>query len=374
VSWESIIGQGRVKALLQRILESGHIAHAYLFYGPEGVGKDALAIEFAKTLNCSVGTNAACGTCPSCQQIANLQHPDLRLVFPLPAGKGEKTGDQPLEVLTENQVAEIREQIRLKAADPYYHIEIPKANTIKINSIRDIKRESSMSRVQEGWKIFLILDADAMNPEAGNSLLKILEEPLPGIMLLLTSSSKDRLLPTIISRCQLIRCDTLSDDEIEEALRARDGADPSLAHLAAQLAGGSYGAGRRLLSQNIQEERAEVVTFMRLVLGGQKTPLMDFINELSSSDRTAVERWLKLLGSWIRDAFLLSKHVQVMVFEEDKKHLTSFVEKYGGADFPAALRTVERAIAHLDKNVYLYLVLMNLALQLRKDMEQQAFS
>jgi hypothetical protein len=62
------------------------------------------------------------------------------------------------------------------------------------------------------------------------------------------------------------------------------------------------------------------------------------------------------------------------VFEEDKKHLTSFVEKYGGADFPAALRTVERAIAHLDKNVYLYLVLMNLALQLRKDMEQQAFS
>jgi DNA polymerase-3 subunit delta' len=370
MSWDSVIGQDRVKSLLRRILESEQIAHAYLFYGPEGVGEDALAIEFAKTLNCSSGITEACGTCPSCQKVATLQHPNLRLVFPLPAGKNEKTGDHPLEVLTESQVAEVREQIGLKAADPYYHIEIPKANTIKINSIRDIKRESSMSQIQAGWKIFLLLDADAMNPEAGNSLLKILEEPLPGTMLLLTSSSKDRLLPTIVSRCQLIKCDALSEKEIETALRTRDGADPSLARLAAQLAGGSYGDARLLLGQNIREERAEVVKFMRLVLGRQKAPLLDFLEELLSSDRTAVERWLKLLGTWLRDAFLLSKQVHVIVLEEEKKNLTSFVEKYGRADFPAALRTVERAIAHLNKNVYLYLVLINLALQLRKDIEQ----
>ena len=372
MSWETIIGQSRVKSLLQRILESRHIGHAYLFYGPEGIGKDALAIEFAKTLNCTSGTVEACGNCPSCQKMTALQHPDLRLVYPLPAGKGEKTGDDPLEVLTESQVAEVREQIKLKASDPYYHIEIPKANTIKINSIRNIKRESSMSRVEEGWKIFLILDADAMNAEAGNSLLKILEEPLPRTLLLLTSSSKDRLLPTIVSRCQLIQCDRLSEDEIDTALRIRYGAEPSLAHLAAQLAGGSYRAARRLISQDIRDERIEIVKFMRLVLGKQKAPLLDFVEELLSSDRTAVERWLKLLGSWIRDAFLLSKHVQVALLEEDTKDLASFVEKYGQADFPAALRTVEQAIAHLDKNVYLYLLLINLALQLRKDMEQPA--
>jgi DNA polymerase-3 subunit delta' len=372
MSWDSVIGQDRVKSLLQRILESKQIAHAYLFYGPEGVGKDALAIEFAKALNCSSGSTEACGTCPSCQKGATLRHPNLRLIFPLPTGKNEKTGDHPLEVLTESQVAEVREQIGLKAADPYYHIEIPKANTIKINSIRDIKRESSMSRIQAGWKIFLLLDAEAMNPEAGNSLLKILEEPLPGTMLLLTSSAKDRLLPTILSRCQLIKCDALSENEIEAVLRTRDGADPSLARLAAQLAGGSYGEARLLLGQDIREERAEVVKFMRLLLGGQKAPLLDFLEGLLSSDRAAVERWLKLLGTWIRDAFLLSKQVPVIVLEGDKKNLTSFVEKYDRADFPAALRTVERAIAHLNKNVYLYLLLINLALQLRKDIEQPA--
>ncbi len=373
MSWKSIIGQGRVKSLLQRILESRQIGHAYLFTGPEGVGKDALAIEFAKTLNCSSGTIESCGHCPSCKKMEALQHPDLRLVFPLPAGKGEKTGDDPLEVLAESQVAEVREQIKLKASDPYYHIEIPKAHTIKINSIRDVKRESSMSRVQEGWKIFLILDAEAMNAEAGNSLLKILEEPLPQTMLLLTSSSKDRLLPTIVSRCQLIQCDRLSEDEIETALRSRDGAEPSLAHLAAQLAGGSYRAGRLLISQDIRDDRSEIVKFMRLVLGKQKAPLLEFAEDLLSSDRSAVERWLKLLGSWIRDAFLLSKNVPVALLEEDRKNLESFVEKYGRADFPAALRTVERAIDHLDKNVYLYLLMINLALQLRKDMEQPAF-
>ncbi len=229
-----------------------------------------------------------------------------------------------------------------------------------------------MSQIQAGWKIFLLLDADAMNPEAGNSLLKILEEPLPGTMLLLTSSSKDRMLPTIISRCQLIKCDALSEDEIESALREREKADSSMARLAAQLAGGSYGAARRLLEQNIQEERVEVVKFLRLVLGRQRAPLLDFMEELLSSDRPAVERWLKLLGTWIRDAFLLSKHVPVILLEEDKKNLTSFVEKYGRADFPSAIRTVERAIAHLDKNVYLYLLLIHLALQLRKDIERPA--
>ena len=109
MSWSSIVGQERVKTLLKRSLESGQVAHAYLFYGPEGVGKDALAIEFAKTLNCRAGGQEACGVCPQCQRMESFQHPNIRFVFALPVGKNEKNGDDPINVLTEAQVGEVRE-------------------------------------------------------------------------------------------------------------------------------------------------------------------------------------------------------------------------------------------------------------------------
>ena len=212
MSWSSIIGQERVKILLKRTIQNDQIAHAYLFYGTEGVGKDALAIEFAKTLICTKNGTESCDTCNNCQRMNSFQHPNIKLVFALPAGKNEKNGDDPINVLTEVQVAELREQIQIKAKDRYKRIEIEKANFIKINSVRDIKREAAMSTTEDGKKIFIIFNADMMNAEASNSLLKTLEEPLQGTILLLTTSAKDQLLPTIISRCQLIKCDLLSDD------------------------------------------------------------------------------------------------------------------------------------------------------------------
>jgi DNA polymerase III subunit delta' len=371
MSWSSIVGQERVKALLRSTLQSGQIAHAYLFYGPEGIGKDALAIEFAKTLICTEGSPDACGVCPNCQRMNSFQHPNIKLVFALPVGKNEKNGDDPVNVLTESQVAEIREQIQAKAKDPYRRIEIPKANFVKINSVRDVKREASMSRNEDGKKVFLIFNADMMNIEASNSLLKTLEEPLPGTILLLTTSAKDQLLPTIVSRCQLIKCDSLSDDEIETALVARDSIDEGIARLIAQLANGSYSNARRLSLQDMAEERKEVVEFMRLVLGRRKTSLIDAIDELASStDRPGIERWLKLLQSWLRDALLIQQKAPAPLLEDEKQSMENFVRNFQQADLIAAIQSVEKAIAHLDKNVYLHLILTMLAIDLRKNITE----
>jgi DNA polymerase III subunit delta' len=371
MSWSSIVGQERVKTLLKRTLISGQVAHAYLFYGPEGVGKDALAIEFAKTLNCRAGGQEACGVCPQCQRMESFQHPNIRFVFALPVGKNEKNGDDPINVLTEAQVGEVREEIQKKARDPYHRIEIPKANFVKINSVRDIKREAAMSRIEEGKKVFLIFNADMMNNEASNSLLKTLEEPLPGTILLLTTSSKDQLLPTIVSRCQLIKCDVLTDAEIENALITRDAIDHGLARLVAQLAQGSYGNARRLSVQNMAEERNEVMAFMRLVLGKRKTALIDAIDELASStDRPGIERWLKLLQSWLRDALLIQQQTQAPLLEDEKQSMDNFVRNFQHANLIAAIHSVEKAIDHLDKNVYLHLLLTTLAIDLRKNISE----
>jgi DNA polymerase-3 subunit delta' len=367
MSWSSIIGQERVKNQLRQILKSRQIAHAYLFYGPEGIGKDALAIEFAKAINCESSSTDACGICKNCKRMDSFQHPDTNLVFALPSGKSERTGDDPVAVLTETQVNDIREQILLKAKDPYHRIEVQKANFIKINSVRDIKHEASMSRSEEGYKIFIIFNADMMNAEASNSLLKTLEEPLPRVILLLTTSLKDQLLPTIISRCQLLACDLLQESEIEAALVNREGAVLSAARLAAQMAQGSYGNARRMSSLNMVEERQVVVEFIRHLLKKNRATLIDLIDELaSSSDRYSIERWLKLLQSWLRDSLLLQQNGQAPLLDDEESSMNKFVSKFNNANLIASIQTVEKAIAHLDKNVYLHLILTTLAIDLRK--------
>ena len=361
-----MIGQARVKDLLRQAIASKRIAHAYLFVGPAGIGKDALALEFARVLNCTAGGTDACGECGSCRAMETLQHPEFHLVFPLPVGKGEEKGDNPLEKLTPEQIGEIREEIRLKAEDPYHRIEVAKATVIKINSIRDIKRVASLSTAAGGRKVFAVLQADNMQAEGANALLKTLEEPLGDTVLLLTATDRDALLPTIVSRCQTMACDLLQEDDVAAALVSRDGADPVIARLAAQMANGSYEVARSFLSEEVQEQRGQVVEFLRTILGRTRTDLAAFVDAIAlPNDRPELERWLRLLGIWLHDA-LLFRERGTLPPTGDTDALKNFVARFPSADLLGALESVERSIAHLNRNAYLHLLLINLAVDLRR--------
>ena len=373
MGWERIIGQDRVKDLLRRMLASKRMAHAYLFFGGEGVGKDAAAIEFARTLNCQKNTVDPCGECGSCKKIDLLQHPNLKLIFPLPIGKNEKAGDDPIEVLSEDQVTAVQEQLRLKAANPYHTISIPRANYIKINSVRDLRRDAALSAFEGGKKVFLISNAETMNAEASNSLLKTLEEPSSDALFILTVSQKEQLLETIISRCQLIQFDLLGEEEIQAALITREHVEPTQASLIARLARGSYSAAVEMLSVDMVGQRQEVVHFLRLVLGSLRAPLAADIERIVSlGDRAAVERWLKMLEVWLRDAMVLRDHGEGGLLNIDHtKELKSFTEKFPRADLVGALDTIDRSVALVGKNVYLPLVLTSLAIDLRRSLAPQ---
>ncbi|MCU0453285.1 MAG: hypothetical protein MUE68_06475 [Bacteroidetes bacterium] len=364
MAWDSIIGQARVKQLLQRAIERRSVAHAYLFFGPEGVGKDALAIEFAKTLQCRETGTEACGVCPSCARTNDLVHPDIRVIMALPVGKGEDPGDDPLEKLPEEAVEQVRAQLRAKGRDPYQEIEIPKANFIKINSVRDLKREASLSPVEGRYKVFLILNAEDMNAEASNALLKTLEEPLPNAVLLLTSAYRERLSQTVLSRVQQIECSPLSDDEVSEALRIRDDVAEGEAATIALMADGSYRRARQLIGTDVAGERAEVVQFLRLVLGAKTLELSAELERLAAKEKGHVESWLGVLASWLRDAMFLHSGVEVPDHRRDEPMVT-FVKRFPGGRLPEALEAVQRSIADLRKNVYLPLVLTTLAFSLR---------
>ncbi len=373
MSWTSVIGQSRVKDLLKRSIAAKELAHAYLFYGMRGVGKQAAAIEFARALLCSKKGVEACGECEHCRKSKLLRHPDLNLIFPLPVGKGETTGDDPVDALDPEQIATVREQIRLKAENPYHEIVVPKANFIKINSVRGLKRTSSMTSVEGSWKVFLIFDADAMNAEAGNSLLKTLEEPSEHTILVLTSSEKDKLLPTIISRCQLVQFSPLQDQEIAAALREREHSTPEEATLAAKVAQGSYAAAYDLLASNLVDERSEVLKFVRASLGWKEVSLTEMIDGLSSgNDRRTVEQWLKVLQTWLRDAMILRDGGEGFAKGgEVDKDMLSFVQKFPRANVEHAVQCVESSIALVRKNVYLPLLLTTLSYDLRRTLTQE---
>jgi len=367
MSWDRVIGQQRVKQLLRKALMSGHVAHAYLFEGPEGVGKDALAIEFARALNCREGLPDACGSCQSCRSMDTLQHPNLRFIVALPAGKGEKIGDDPLKGLVEDQIETLQSELAAKARDPYRRINIPKANFIKVNSIREIRRQASLTALNSGRKIFIIAAADEMNLEASNSLLKTLEEPPGDTVLILTTARREQLLPTIVSRCQIVRCEPLSDEEIAGALVEREGTAAEEASIIATASNGSYRTARELTSEDMLQVRHDAVQFVRNALGTSRVALLSQMESaFGGGDRTAAGQRLRALQTWLHEAILLRSHAGDGGSADGNEELKRFVERFPDADLIMASEKVERSIALLDRNVYLPLVLTTLALDLHR--------
>src|SRR3954470_21175553 len=192
-----LIGQDTARTALLRAIERGHLAHAYLFDGPPGVGKRSAALGLAMALDCSVAPGAGCGACEVCRRIEAGLHPDVPRFGP--SGPGGQ---------------------------------------IVIDAIRAILALTRTRPHEARARVIVVDDADAMNPSSANGLLKTLEEPLPGNHLILCTGAPDRLLPTVRSRAQRIRFRALSPTALAAIARAR-GLPDARAEIAVALADGS---------------------------------------------------------------------------------------------------------------------------------------
>ncbi len=208
MSWNRLIGLGREKKVLQRAIISNRVHHAYLFHGIDGIGKRGIAFEFAKALNCrnpKVVSDEfySCDECDSCRQMDNLSHPNLHLVYSFPTGKStDSKSDSPIARLNEAQVEELQSQLMLFSENPYHTITLQGANTIKIDQIREVKKKTSLTSATRGKNVIIIMNADEMTTEAANAFLKTLEEPQENTIIILTTSRRDQLPQTILSRTQ----------------------------------------------------------------------------------------------------------------------------------------------------------------------------
>jgi DNA polymerase-3 subunit delta' len=306
------------------------MAHAYLFAGPDGVGKKLFAVELARALLCEGRTDQnleACDRCPACVQVEARTHPDFFLT-----GRPEDVQELP------------------------------------IDTVRELSRNLSLKPARGRGKVAVLDDADDLNDASANAFLKTLEEPPPKSTLILIGASAERQLPTIVSRCQVVRFRPLPEDVLAELLSQQEWCEPKMIERLTRLSGGSLAQAQALSDPALWE-------FRRTLLAGFAEPRpdsvalgkawMSFAEEAgkeSAHQRRRASLVLKLLIELFQDALALSLGCEPRLAEaDDRPALRALAERCGPEKLLRALEQGLEADLHIDRRVQLVLALEALA-------------
>ncbi|NNE71215.1 MAG: DNA polymerase III subunit delta' [Rhodothermales bacterium] len=371
MNWESIIGQRRAVSALKAAVERERVAHAYLFHGPDGTGKRAAALVFAQTLLCTE-EGRPCGTCNACGKVSRLIHPDVHLLIPQP---------------NDAKAAEVQERINQLAQEPYATMDYmrraklnePGSSSSKqvqysVDRINKELRKIIRFRPVEGsYKIAILSDAELLRKEAANAFLKLLEEPTEQTVFLLTSSRPDRMLPTILSRCQHLRFDRLTAEEITAGILNRKLAAGPAAEAIARMADGSFARALDLAaSEELMAARAEVLRFLRgsYTAWTASDRMAEQIEAMSRLGREQIKFILELMLGWIRDLNLIRVlgDSAPIVNTDQSTEIRKFAAGLADADPELMARLVEECIIRLERNANSRLVLTVLAQSLHDAM------
>jgi len=307
--FETIIGQSVPVRILQTLLRSATLPHALLFTGTAGVGKRTAARIVAMTLNCrdrEVSPDNPCGRCQSCRQILSGHHPDVPVIE-------------------------------------------PQGNLLRIDQVRKLLTALTMKPFSARHRVVIIGDAQAMNPEAANALLKMLEEPPTNTIMILTALQKSDLLPTMVSRCRHIRFNPLNPQDLVALLKQVPGIADDFMQTAASLSGGSLSKARQLATPVWQDRRNWLVRAAGLdhprPTGTGKPPMamaLAFAAQLAQK-KDLVQDLLEILKTWIRDLSIWPYHPGLVINSDHKKTIDSVRAGLDDRQLLAMWQAVEKA-------------------------------
>ncbi len=307
MTFANIIDHDRQKKVLGLALKNKRLAHAYLFEGPEGIGKKLMALALARALFCTAGEG--CGECAACRKVDHLNHPDLHLL----------------------------------SAD---------GTQIKIDQVRKLQQELSLRPLEAEVRVCLIDGAETLNAAAANALLKTLEEPLPGTLLILLSAKPEMLLDTIRSRCQRLRFQRLSRSRLAEILEHRLELSETEARVVAALADGSF---KKAFGENrslFLEKRQKLLKSLVSLSDGSIFPLFDLAQDLAD-DKENLPDILDIFQSFYRDLLLLlhgrPESELVNIDMRETLYAQSRLEQVDG--LIKKLEALDQARLHLQRNV-----------------------
>ena len=374
MAWSTVLDQERVVDTLRHALAQDRVAHAYLLHGPNGVGKRAVAYEMARALQCPEQDEEACDACPACRKTRRMVHPDVHVHLPHPwsdeADRDEEDMGTRIRRLGENPYAVIDYMRRPSLSDPsetsnqqvYY----------RIDQVRqDVIQPMSLARGEGQYKVNILLDAEKMREEAANAFLKLLEEPPPQTVFLLTTNRPEQLLPTILSRCQRLRFDPLLPETIEQALVERDEMEPDAASMLARMADGSYSQALELAAnENLMTSRELVLDYFRAAYTQKVEPLNRCIQELQKQGRERVKSVLRLMLRWVRDLLLYRTMGEdaPLVNVDQREAVARFCGNLPDADLEGMVGLVEEAVELAERNVRVPLLLTALSHSLTRAM------
>ncbi len=332
--WQ-VVGQRRVVSLLQRSLEKGILAHAYLFVGPPHVGKMTLALNLAQALNCE-GADKPCGECLSCQKIAQGKYADVQII-------GLDCDLETNELKTRTEIG--------------------------IEQIRQVQHSASLPPFEGKYKVFIIDGAELLSIEAANCLLKTLEEPVGRVVFLLLTTSIGLLPDTVVSRCQQLELIPMSPDEIENALSSQWGVERQKAKLLSRLCHGCLGwalsavLGDELLKQ-YYERRDNILD----IINAGYEERFAYVAQLAaqfSQKRESVQEILNIWLNFWRDLLLIKADSAGVITNVDiEKTLTDLAGDFRLDEVRDFISGIQEAKKQLKQNANPRLVLEVLMLNM----------
>ena len=311
-NWNVSGNEWAVEMLRQQI-NHGTIRHAYLFTGPSGVGRRTLALRLASALNCTqpLEPGIPCGgTCHDCKQIEAMQHPDLTII------QAESEG-----------------------------------GTLKVDQVREARRTLMFKPYQSRYRVTVFLRFQEANDSASNALLKILEEAPSYVVLVLTADHPEQLLPTIVSRCEVLRLHPLQLEKVESVL-AGLGAKQDQARLVAHISGGRLGYATRLLNDpSALGFRSERLHDVQVLAAAGRADKFSYAEKLAR-DKDAMRNVLLLWLSYWRDVLLCAGGASAPLTNIDRtKEVESMASHLPFSEVRRVVAGLENSLSQLESNV-----------------------
>jgi len=325
MNWGLIGHQWAVKILRDQISKDA-VRHAYLFTGPRGIGRRTLAIRLAQALNCPNTTSLGipCFECRICSLINRMQHPDLAIV------QAEHEG-----------------------------------RTLKVDQIRLLQHELSLSPYDAKYRVAILLRFEEASPSAANALLKTLEEPPPQVVLILSAESGEGLLPTIVSRCEVLRLRPLAVNEVNLGLANKWKLPSEQAYLLAHLSGGRPGYALRLRDEpGLLDKRNKWISDLQKMIPATRVERFEYA-EILAKDKDTVNEVLQVWLSFWRDVLVVSIDAPIPLTNLDQEEeIIRLASQFSLNQSRQFLSRIEQTIFRLSRNINPRLAIEELLLDL----------
>lgn len=327
-SFKDVVGHKNIINYIMNAVRENKVSHAYILNGAKGSGKKMLAALFAETLLCEEQGTAPCNQCHSCRQVDSGSHPDL---------------------------------IRVRHEKP---------NTISVEEIRvQVNQDIQIKPYQGPYKIYVIEEAELMTPQAQNALLKTIEEPPEYAVIFLLTENAEMLLPTITSRCVMLKLRNIKDTLIRKYLMEKMGVPDYKADMCTAFAQGNIGRAIMLAnSEHFNEIREEAVQLLKYIHEMEISEIAKAVKRISAY-KLEVNDYLDIIMIWYRDVLLYkaTKDIEQVVFKDQISSIKELAKKSSYEGIELILESLEKAKTRLRANVNFDLVMELLFLTIKEN-------